>query len=149
MMAAMLGKGGGERFRIGYVAGLAYYLTWLYWLLLIPYRWHGIPLGPAAGWLSLSAYLASYPATWVWLLSSESKVQSLRSKVQGPESGEGRGSREVAGPMWAGSGGDLWGGWAKRALWAFCGAAAWVALEMVLTRLFSGFPWDLLGTSQY
>ena len=36
---------------------------------LIPYRWHSIPLGPAAGWLSLSAYLALFPATWVWLLS--------------------------------------------------------------------------------
>ena len=58
-----------ESFRIGYVAGLAYYLASLYWLLLIPYRWHSIPLGPAAGWLSLSAYLALYPATWVWLLS--------------------------------------------------------------------------------
>src|SRR5207237_7950541 len=39
--------------------------------------------------------------------------------------------------------------WAGRALWTICGAATWVALEMILTRLFSGFPWDLLGVSQY
>ena len=70
MLAVALGKGGAESFRIGYVAGLAYYLASLYWLLLIPYRWHSIPLGPAAGWLSLSAYVALYPAVWVWLLSS-------------------------------------------------------------------------------
>ena len=67
MAAAALGKTGAESFRIGYVAGLAYYLAGLYWLLLIPYRWHSIPLGPAAGLLALSAYLALYPATWVWI----------------------------------------------------------------------------------
>ncbi len=29
------------------------------------------------------------------------------------------------------------------------GAAAWVALEMVRARIFSGFPWSFLGVSQY
>ena len=47
MLAAAIGKSGGEPFRIGYVAGLAYYLISLYWFLLIPYRWHSIPFGPA------------------------------------------------------------------------------------------------------
>ena len=65
MLAAALGKKGWESFRIGYVAGLAHYLASLYWLLLIPYPWHGIPLGPAAGWLALGAFLALFPATWV------------------------------------------------------------------------------------
>ncbi len=116
MLAAALGRTGWESFRIGYVAGLAYYLASLYWLLLIPYRWHSVPLGPAAGWLSLSAYLALYPATWVWLLSSE---------------------------------GVLARSWARRTLWALTGAALWVALEMLVARLFTGFPWNLLGTSQY
>ena len=36
MVAAALGKRGGESFRIGYVAGLAYYLASLYWLLPLP-----------------------------------------------------------------------------------------------------------------
>ena len=39
--------------------------------------------------------------------------------------------------------------WGQRAGWALFCAAAWVALEMVQARLFSGFPWNLLGTSQY
>jgi apolipoprotein N-acyltransferase len=39
--------------------------------------------------------------------------------------------------------------WSRRTLWAITGAAAWVALEMLRARLFSGLPWNLLGTSQY
>ncbi len=39
--------------------------------------------------------------------------------------------------------------WGQRAGWALFCAAAWVALEMIQARLFSGLPWNLLGTSQY
>jgi apolipoprotein N-acyltransferase len=139
MLAAALGKSGWESFRIGYVAGLAHYLASLYWLLLIPYRWHSIPVGPAAGWLALSAYLALYPATWVWLLA----------RVHGPQSTVHSLGRAY--PAWlpAGFGGLLARSWGQRTLWAVSGAALWVALEMVVARLFSGFPWNLLGSSQY
>ena len=41
---------------------------------------------------------------------------------------------------------EFWGG---RILWALCGAAAWVALEMVRGRVLGGFPWDFLGVSQF
>src|SRR5439155_18229429 len=114
MLASASGKKGEEIFRIGYVAGLAHYLASLYWLLLIPYRWHSIPLAPAVGLLALSAYLALYPAMWVWLMS------------------------RLPASSWTG-----------RTLWAICGATVWVGLEMIIARLFSGFPWDLLGVSQY
>jgi apolipoprotein N-acyltransferase len=136
MLAAAIGKSGGERFRIGYVAGLTHYLASLYWLLLIPYRWHSIPLGPAAGWLALSGYVALYPATWVWLLGRVRGVQ--------PGLGTARGT-------WvpAEFGGLLARSWIHRTLWALWGAALWVALEMLVARLFSGFPWNLLGSSQY
>jgi apolipoprotein N-acyltransferase len=123
-----MGRSGWEAFRIGYVAGLAHYLVSLYWLLLIPYRWHGIPFGPAAGWLALSAFIALYPATWVWLLS---KVRS--SKL------------DVGSSMFA----VLPKTWLQRILWSLSGAALWVALEMLVARLFTGFPWNLLGASQY
>lgn len=39
LLAASLGKSGWERFRIGYVGGLVFYLVELYWLLHIPFRW--------------------------------------------------------------------------------------------------------------
>ena len=124
MAAASFGKNGADRFRIGYVGGLVFYLATLYWLLLIPYRWHSIPLAPGAGWLALGAYLALYPAIWVWCVG----------KAQSP-SGEAK--------TW------LAETWAGRTCWALGGAVLWVGLEMVIARLFSGFPWNLLGTCQY
>jgi apolipoprotein N-acyltransferase len=41
------------------------------------------------------------------------------------------------------------GNWARRNLWSLLGAAAWVALEMIRARFLGGFPWNLLGTSQF
>jgi apolipoprotein N-acyltransferase len=110
LLAIAQGKSRGDAFRIGYFAGLAYFLSSLCWLLLIPVS--GFPI---LGWFSLGAFLALYPAVWVWLLAG---------KI-----GEGH--------------------WARRTRWSLAGAAAWVALEMVRVRLFGGFPWDLLGVSQY
>ena len=37
----------------------------------------------------------------------------------------------------------------RRLLWAVQSAALWVALEMLAARIFGGFPWNLLGASQY
>jgi len=110
ILAAAHGKVGGDAFRIGYVAGLAQHLASLYWLLLIPVTGY-----PILGWVALSAFLALYPAFWVWLL---------------------------AGKTGAGS-------WVQRTTWSFAGAAIWVALEMLQAHLFSGFPWNLFGSSQY
>ena len=39
--------------------------------------------------------------------------------------------------------------WAGRLLWAVAGAAAWVALEMLRARILGGFPWNILGVSQF
>jgi len=41
------------------------------------------------------------------------------------------------------------GSWMQRNLWSLAGAAVWVALEMIRARFLGGFPWNLLGTSQY
>jgi apolipoprotein N-acyltransferase len=131
MLAAAAGKRGGPAFRIGYVAGLTHNLVLLRWLLLIPFAWHGIPFGPAAGWFALSAYLALYPAVWVWLCAG----------VLAPRQARG-GLKDFAK-------GILGAGWAWRMAWALGCAAIWVALEMTVARLMSGFPWNLLGVSQW
>src|SRR6185436_10591485 len=80
ILAAALGTNGWKSFRIGYVAGMAHYLTSLSWLLNIPYRWNGIPIGPGLGWLALSAFLALFPATWVWMAL---RVSGVRCQVSG------------------------------------------------------------------
>ena len=113
-----LGTSGWQTFRIGYVAGLAHYLTSLSWLLHIPV--HGYPI---LGWIALSAFLALFPAAWVWL--------SL--KAQSSDNSDG-------------SDGNTW---TKRAVWALTGAASWVALDILLARVLGGFPWNFLGASQY
>ena len=110
MIAAARGKRGGDAFRVGYVAGLTHFLSSLYWLTLMPVT--GLPI---LAWLALGAYVALYPAVWVWLLAD---------KI-----GEGP--------------------WANRTLWSLLGAAVWVALEMVRARLLGGFPWGLIGVSQF
>lgn len=149
LLGAALGKRGWESFRIGYLGGLAYYLASLYWLLLIPYRWHSIPLGPALGWVSLSAYVALYPAAWVWLLTMSLSRNTNTSARFGflrkrPEP-------RLAGTLpWPGGAVNVLAcSWGRRTLWAIGGAALWVALEMIRARLFTGFPWNPLGASQY
>src|ERR1019366_3795425 len=67
MLAAAHGKSGGERFRLGYISGLAFWLATLYWLLLIPVT--GFPI---LGWLALSAFVALFSGLWVWLISHPS-----------------------------------------------------------------------------
>jgi apolipoprotein N-acyltransferase len=114
MMAAAYGKRGGDAFRVGYVAGLAHFLSSLYWLLLIPVT--GFPI---LGWFLLGVYLGLYPAVWVWLMT---KCEAGSTKYES---------------------------WGQRTLWSLTGAAVWVALEMVRARLFSGFPWNPLGASQF
>jgi len=183
MLAAALGTRGAEAFRIGYAAGLAHYLSMLYWLLLIPYRWHGLPLGPALGWLALSGVLALFFAVWVWGMASAVKrprstvhspqsaeVQSSKSKVQSrkteaadhsPRSTDvGSPKSKVEERNWnarweseaeilGGIAGWLPRSWLGRLVWMLAGAAAWVGIEMIMARLLGGFPWDLLGVSQY
>ena len=143
LAAATLGKPGAEAFRIGYVGGLAHYWSMLYWLLLIPYRWQGIPLAPAVGWLALGGFLALLPGVWAWLVCPVAPPDKRESSSKTGEAGV-----VPQGPG-LGSSGVLSQIWAVRALWAISGAAIWVALEMIIARLFGGFPWDLLGVSQY
>ncbi len=103
-------KKSGDAFRVGYVAGISFWLASLYWLLLIP-----APGFPILGWVALSAFMAVYFGIWTWLLAGKIGV----------------------------------GTWTQRNLWSLAGAAIWVALEFFRSHFLGGFPWNLLGTSQY
>lgn len=115
--------------QVGYAGGLAFHLAALHWLTYIP-----VPVAPVAGWLSLSLYLAFFPATWVWLcwrsLPRNARVAQQSTWAQQTDA--------VLGMPW----------W-QRTAWTLGCAGSWVALEMLQARLLSGFPWNLLGISQY
>ncbi len=114
-------------FKLGYIAGLVYHLVALSWLLWIPVN----KLFPLAGLIALSAYLALYPALWVWLCWKLFPGEISRTNLRSGFS-------------------DLFQvGWSQRACWALLCAALWVGGEIIQGRLLSGFPWNLLGASQY
>jgi len=138
LVIAAAGATGGEAFRAGFLGALAHYLITLNWLLNIPYRWMGLPLAPAAGWLALSGFIALGPATWVWLVT---RIGAFSPEPPQPELPERHFLYRAAD--------FLPGTWLGRSALAIFGAAAWVAFEMYITRIFGGFPWNLLGASQY
>ena len=130
LLLSAAGTTGGNSFRLGYIAGLVHFLSSLYWLLYIPF-----PGGALAGWLALSAFIALYPALWVWGCW---KLFPARSIETSP-------NPDV--PRWVASWGHV--AWWQRSGWAVFCAAAWVAMEMIRARLLSGFPWNPLGSSQF
>ncbi len=145
-----MGRPGGEAFRIGYVGGLVYALATLHWLLFIPF-----PAGALAGWVALSAYVALFTGSWVWLCS---RLFPFGGVAGGQPAGTSPTQPEPE-PAATGTTGRsilpspfqrlLAAPLPRRILWALECAVIWVALEMVLARLFTGFPWNLLGVSQY
>src|SRR5690606_29755007 len=94
------------------------------------------PAGAVAGWLALSAYLSLYPAVWSWLC-----WRLFRKFVQ-PDVSTAQNAGTSFGEFF------LQTRWKQRAVWSLCCAVIWVALEMTMARLFSGFPWNFLGVTQ-
>lgn len=134
LLAATLGVTGGRAFTLGYAGGAVFCLVSLRWLLEIPF-----PIGAAAGWLALAAYVGLYTGMWTWLAA---RLLGGRPPAPAPGDGIRERIRIAAARLTSLS-------WARRSVWALTCAAAWVALEMIQARLFSGFPWNLLGVSQY
>ena len=81
-----------------------------------------VAIMPIFAWLALSAYLGLYYGSWVCLCT--------RLRPQ-PRAGESEASLVL------------------RVAWALGCAVLWVALEMIVGRMFSGFPWLFLGGSQF
>jgi apolipoprotein N-acyltransferase len=128
-----LGANGAVGFRAGFVGGFAHFLSSLYWLLAMPFAWHGIPLAPALAWISLSAYCGLFFGLWVWICwkifpgDCPEPGLPLVTIVD----------KFLLTPAW------------KRCVWAILCASAWTALEFARGLFLSGFPWNFLGVSQY
>ncbi|WCJ58142.1 apolipoprotein N-acyltransferase [Fontisphaera persica] len=132
MAVAVLGCSPRRAFWAGFWGGLVYWAISLYWLLLIP-----VAFWPVVGWLALCAYLALYHGVWTW---------ACLRMLPG------------TGPVSQGEPGWAWDRGLARLLtlprltrmaWMVAAAVGWVGLEMIRARLLTGFPWNLLGVSQY
>ena len=131
ILFSAVGCRGAKAFRLGYLAGFAHFLSSLYWLVAMPDKIYGIPVGPICAWVALSAYCALFPAVWVWLCW----------RIWGPS------REEIA---WRTALNDFFAaGLIRRGTWAFNAAVVWVALEMARGHLLTGFPWNFVGASQY
>ncbi|MBU4209800.1 MAG: apolipoprotein N-acyltransferase, partial [Proteobacteria bacterium] len=98
-------------FRLGFIAGLAHYITLAYWLVYTMQTYGNLPLYLCVPVLFLlSSYLALYMA-----------VFSIVVKRLCP----------------------------KPATCLFIIPCLWVSLEYIRNYLFSGFPWGLIGYSQF
>lgn len=131
----------GGTFRTAYIAGLTHYLVSLGWLLHIPF-----PPGAIAGWLSLSAYCAVFPAAWTLLVwhglpaAFPSNPTPDNASIPVPDlPGSNIRFLDRCQTM----------PWISRTTVLLSVAAAWVLGEMILGRFLSGFPWNFLGISQY
>jgi len=129
LLFAASGQRPGPAFRIGFTGGLAFNLTALYWLLYMP-----VAIGPIFAWLALGSWCALFLALWAWLC-----WKAFPSRLAG-ESGADAfpGLDEITAATWP-----------QRACWALACAALWTALEFILGRFLTGFPWLPLGVSQH
>lgn len=134
LLAATAPRNAAFTFQIAYLAGATHYLLSLSWLRFIPF-----PAGAYAAWFSLSLFLALFPCLWVWTCWRI----AIHLAIAPPSQGQG-------GVVWRELADRLsQTPWWRLNLWFLLCAGAWVAWEMTQARLFGGFPWNLLGTSQY
>ncbi len=130
LMFLGVGLARGLWWRTLYGAGVVHYLISLSWLRHIPF-----PVGAYTGWCALSLFLALFPPLWVGASWRFGKTLGVCPPASG-------GLLEVGDALARVSGWRLNG-------WLVVSAAVWVTWEMVLARVFGGFPWNLLGVSQY
>jgi apolipoprotein N-acyltransferase len=127
LLLATFGATPKQTFRVAYLAGFVQQLITLYWLLFIP-----LTIPAIIGWLAISAYLALYPALWAMLAWKLFPLR-LRGDLFDPTPTDHFTETSAL----------------QRLVWALLCACGWVAMEMTIARMLTGFPWNFLGISQF
>lgn len=111
LLVVLRGLQPAEAFRTGVIAGLAHYLTLLYWVVFTMRTYGYLPWWQCVALLVLLAtYLALYPGIFAWVLTGCCRKP---------------GHLILIAPV------------------------TWVALEYARSFLLTGFPWGLVGYSQF
>ena len=116
-----------QRLKLGFITGFVFWSITLRWLLLNPYK-----PGAIAGWLALSLYLSIYMGLWAglsFIFSVDSETITAHAVQRNRTFRVTLVSMHILWPLWV--------------------ACVWVGLEFIRSKLFSGFPWNSLGVTQY
>ncbi|MEA2039315.1 MAG: apolipoprotein N-acyltransferase [Thermodesulfobacteriota bacterium] len=110
LLGSLKNQSPSQAFKLGFYAGLAHYLTLIYWIVVVLGHYGNLNFVASLGtFLLLCLYLALYPALFTtlctWLKGSRSVLIFI--------------------------------------------PAFWVSLEYLRAHLLTGFPWCLLGHTQY
>lgn len=112
-----------QAFKWGFVAGLVFWGINLYWLLML-IKTGGYALWVVLGWILLSAYCALYMGAFVSLIAYAFRWIGRDD----PDISISQRGGFIIVPV---------------------AVITWVALEYLRSVLFTGFPWNALGVSQY
>ena len=145
LLLALMDVSSFNGFRLGFLTGLVHQTTLIYWMVYTMNTYGNLPWAVSVPVIFLLAcYLALYPAVFGWiagkLLTRQSN--SLLSTPTQPSPIKGKGFKRLA---------SLIAGLiTKQMQWGLVLLPFfWTALEFCRTYLFSGFPWELLGYSQF
>ncbi len=130
MLVAIQRVRGPSAFGYGFLTGMVFWLINLFWLLRLSDC--GVALSVVSlGWLLLATACAIYLGCFTW----------TASVLLAPLIGSGRDTegRTVVEPA----------GYLHRLLAMLGVVALWVGFEYLRSTLFTGFPWNMLGISQY
>ncbi len=119
----------------GWLGGMVCWLLSLSWLLSLRHTWNDAVLLPALGWMALSAYCAVFIGLFAFVFAA---VPGGVAVTAAPDGHDGAGT--ITGRS---------GGMAARLLPVLAAPVLWAGTEVLRATLFTGFPWNPLGVSQY
>lgn len=126
----------------GWFAGAGFWLVNLWWFLRLGDTGVAMPIAVLA-WIALSVYAAIYTGVFLFMASEAFRwtAEPPEWRTEGDDSG-GADEAQSGEPR-------SWPGRLRRMLLILWMPIAWVGVEWLRSTLFTGFPWNALGVSQY